>query len=208
MQNFRRAAYLLNLLLLAALAANAAWKPAPAPRFSGVPAAAVPSEEAGLVSEGETALEPEVQKALSSSATVARTYRSASGELIDFLMIGGTDREALHDPRSCLIGADWRILNDHLEEIPGTGVMARSCRIERPGEAYDVLYFYVVGSRTVHEATQIRMQMLASALIGRRGVPTHFLRFLQPAQADHGTMQRFAARMWTSLQPRLIQAGS
>ena len=131
---------------------------------------------------------------------------------MNFVLIGGTDRSALHDPRSCLIGAGMQIADDHLERLPGTDVEARACHaVGAPGvPGADMLYLYVVDGKVVNEVTQIRAAMLWSALLGRRGTPVYFLRFTRSLEADaqtnargHDRLGRFAAEMWTTLQPKL-----
>ncbi len=132
----------------------------------------------------------------------------------NFVLIGGTDRSALHDPRSCLIGAGMQLENDHLEALPGSSfhgqLQARAChavgsaRNDRRG-GIDILYLYVVNGKVVNQVTQIRAAMLWSALLGRRGTPVYFLRFTRALNPDpqaealgHARLQRFATEMWTT----------
>jgi hypothetical protein len=70
---------------------------------------------------------------------------------------------------------------------------------------------YLVNGRVVNQATQIRAAMLWSALLGRRGTPVYFLRVTRPLDSDprqealgHAAMLQFAAKMWKTLQPRLL----
>ena len=105
------------------------------------------------------------------------------------------------------------VQNDHLEELPGTGVDARACRAEDAANhrCFDVVYLYLVNGRVVNEATQIRAAMLWSALLGQRGTPVYFLRFTRPLCSDprldaqgHAALLQFASAMWNRLQPRLL----
>jgi len=210
MPNVRRMGYLLTLLIGAALATAMVWKPAPPPRFLGVGGADVPRALGGLRAASDDPV-PDVRAALSSAALLSRTY-AGGGDQINFVLIGGTDRTALHDPRACLIGSGMQIEGDHLERLPGTNVEARACHaVGSPGAGgADMLYLYVVNGRVVNEVTQIRAAMLWSALLGRRGTPVYFLRFSRsldegaPANArGHERLGGFAAKMWTALQPRL-----
>jgi hypothetical protein len=132
-------------------------------------------------------------------------------------MIGGTDRSALHDPRSCLTGAGWRIQDDRTETILGTEVQARRCRVvqDKASQSYELIYLYVVDGKIINEVTQIRGKMLLSALVGQRGTPTIFIRFMRPLapsesssepsrvrnESDSASLNAFAAEMWNTLRP-------
>ena len=215
MPNIRRMGYLLILLIGAALATAMTWKPAPPPAFLGVSGADVPRVVDGLRAASDDTVPDDVKAALASADLLQRTYVPAggmTGEPVTFVLIGGTDRTALHDPRSCLIGAGMQIEGDHLERLPGTDVMARACHaVGAPGAGgADMLYLYVVNGKVINEVTQIRAAMLWSSLLGRRGTPVYFLRFTRALSADaqenargHDAMGRFAAEMWGSLNPRL-----
>ena len=215
MPHIRRAGYLLILLIGAALATAMVWKPAPPPRFVGVTGQDVPRTLNGYECAVDDAVPAAVQAALSSADLLSRTYTengSLQGDSVNFVLIGGTDRSALHDPRSCLIGSGMQIENDHVERLPGTDVDARVCHAVGTDGAggLDILYLYVVNGKVVSQATQIRAAMLWSALLGRRGTPVYFLRFTRTLAADpqasawgHDSLQRFAAQMWRTLQPKL-----
>ena len=215
MPHIRRMGYLLVLLIGAALATAMVWKPAPPPAFVGVGGGDVPRALDGYRAASDDLVPDDTRAALSSADLLSRTYAPGGARdagLINFVLIGGTDRSALHDPRSCLIGAGMQIEGDHLERLPGTDVEARACHaVGAPGVAgADMLYVYVVNGRVVNEATQIRAAMLWSALLGRRGTPVYFLRFtrslLPDAGADargHNRLGAFAAAMWTALQSKL-----
>jgi hypothetical protein len=222
MPPLRRAAVVLILILLAANGAALAWRPAPPARFAGVTAAQIPEGVAGYQSLGDMPMPDDVKAALSSATLIARSYGASDGgdrTPIDFILIGGTDRSALHDPRSCLVGDGWRIENDRSETLPGAGsTPVRACRIvkdargDEPAAAYDMLYLYVVDGRVVERVTDIRARMLGAALLGRKGSPTYFLRFVRPASADaappdaeDGRLREFAAGMWSELRPTLTK---
>ena len=158
---------------------------------------------------------PEVKAALSSADLISRTY-TQNGDTMDFVLIGGTDRTALHDPRSCLVGAGWRLENDHTEALPGAGISVHACHAVgaagQPG--LDIVYLYVVDGRIIDQVTQIRAAMLWSALLGRKNTPVYFLRFTRPLsddaaqQADrHTQLEHFAAQMWTALRPKNYPRG-
>ena len=214
MPYIRRMGYFLTLLIGAALATAMVWKPAPPPRFLGVSGGEVPRLLGGYQAASEDLIPDDVRAALSSASLLSRTY-GRGGDRVNFVLIGGTDRTALHDPRSCLIGSGMQIEGDHLERLPGTDVQARACHaVGSPGSAgADMLYLYVIDGKVVNEVTQIRAAMLWSALLGRRGTPVYFLRFTRSLDADAGTnaqghdrLGRFAAEMWTTLEPKLRPA--
>ncbi len=209
-----RMGYFLALCIGAALLVSRLWNPVPPARFAGLGSGDIPRTVGGYAAGPDDAVPPDVQAALSSATMTSRTYRPAGNNAaVNFVLIGGTDRSALHDPRSCLIGAGMSVQNDHAELLPGTGIDARSCRAmdanNRAG--FDMIYLYLVDGRVVSEATQIRAAMLWSALLGRRGTPVYFLRFTRPIQSDprgdaqgHAALLQFASVMWNTLQPRLL----
>ena len=220
MPPIRRSAYLLALLTLGAVLLSLVWRPAPPTAFVGVTSADVPTTIGGWVSQGDYRIAPEVRVALSSADIVSRTYAArdaaSTDTLLDFVLIGGTDRNALHDPRSCLVGGGWRMDNDHVEPLPGTGADARACEAIGPpgGSNVDIVYLYVVDGRIRNAVTQIRAEMLASALLGRRNRPVYFLRVLCPLAADPTTRARnherlvaFATAAWTALAGKLGVGG-
>ncbi len=215
MPHVRRMGYLLVLIFAVALLTAATWKPAPPPRFLGVSGADVPRTLGGYAAPADDIVPADTRAALSSADMISRSYRApgAGGtDALNFVLIGGTDRSALHDPRSCLIGSGMQLGADHSEDIPGTGTEARSCHALGGGTGgYDILYFYVVNGRVINQVTQIRSAMLWSALLGRRGTPVYFLRFTRPLDPDpqadaagHARLTAFAARMWARLRPRLL----
>ena len=73
---------------------------------------------------------------------------------MSFVLIGGTDRSALHDPRSCLIGAGMQAGRMIIwKTLPGTAIQAvRSCHAisglnssasDSGSGGSDLLYLYV-----------------------------------------------------------------
>jgi hypothetical protein len=199
------------------------WRPLPPPTFVGLSAVQLPDRPAGFVTEGDFALPENVQAQLSSGDIVTRHYAQENNpaSFIEFYLIGGTDRTALHDPRGCLTGAGWKIQNDHTETLPGAtdksgaGVLARFCEASgggASGETYEILYLYVVDGQVVQQVTQIRWQMMLSALVGARHRPVYFcvmqrLRRADPIQdAEEGKqLRRFAGEMWQAMQLEKLQ---
>lgn len=217
MSHLRRSAYLLASLAAAAFAVSVLWNPAPPQQYTGLGKVRIPEAVADFRSRGDDPVSEQVRAALSAADLVSRTYTNGNGQSLQFTMIGGTDRSALHDPRSCLLGAGWRIEDERTQTIPGTGVSAQVCRIVRDStqDAYEVVYLYVVNKEIVTQVTQIRFQMLLSALIGRRGTPTVFVRFMRPVQKDDETdaasraqFLAFAGQMWNTLRGEMLSAGN
>ena len=212
-----RMGYLLVLLIGAALLTAMVWKPAPPPQFAGLGSGDIPRSLDGYVSGADDIIPGEVKDALASASLTSRTYqpgvqhRSQINDPLNFVLIGGTDRSALHDPRSCLIGAGMQVEGDHLERLPGTQIEARACHAVGGGGGFDMVYVYLVNGHVINDATQIRAAMLWGALLGRRGTPVYFLRFTRNLRADprdeaagHAAMLQFATDMWIRLQPRLM----
>lgn len=215
----RWGAWLLSGIAAAALLFSLLWKPAPPPRYEGLTAVRqrVPDQVAGFTLVGENPMSDAVKLALASADLLSTTYRAdATGQEVDFTLIGGTDRSALHDPRSCLIGGGWRIENDRVETISGTSIPIRVCRVVNDegangtaarGSGFEAMYLYVVNGRPIDQVTQIRSQMLVSALIGRKNTPVCFVRFMRPVladpQADAASRERFAgfvSQMWQTVR--------
>ena len=215
MSHIRRMAALLVLLVGSAFLTAMVWKPAPPAKFTGLKTQDVPRSIGGYDAPSDYEMTPEVKAALSSADIVSRTY-TQGGDAVDFVAIGGTDRTALHDPRSCLVGAGWRLEDDHTERLPSTAVTAHACHaVVQPGApSLDIVYLYVVDGKVINQVTQIRTAMLWSALLGRKNTPAYFLRFTRPLSdgasqqaADHARLEQFAAGMWTALQPKLVPGG-
>ncbi|MFM7319957.1 MAG: exosortase-associated EpsI family protein [Armatimonadota bacterium] len=211
MQNVRGTAHLLALIGAIVWTVSMVWRPAPPPKYAGlgkieerIPASI------GPYSRGEAnTFSKDVLNALAAADIVSYPYQSGTG-WFDLTLIGGTDRSALHDPRSCLVGGGWKIENDHIETIPGTNIQARVCRATGGGKRavdYEFLYVYVVGDQIINHVTQIRARMLMSALIGRKGTPVCFVRFQRPVPregvddpAEAARFRKFAGIMWNQLK--------
>ncbi len=207
MSQIRRMAYLLVLLFGGALLTAMVWKPAPPPVFHGIADSAVPLTVDGFTSSGDYPEPDSVKAALQSATVISRTYIK-DGQQLDFTLIGGTDRTALHDSRSCLIGAGSQVDAAHSEMLPGTTVEAQAYHVHTDGVTQDMVDWYVENGHIISQTSQIRAQMLVSALFGRRNDPIYFFRFMgtlpsdpQAAAAAHEHLMKFAADMWTTLQP-------
>lgn len=235
MSDVRRAAYLLNLFLLLTAVATLSWRSAPSAAAAGrPPAPAVPARIGAWAAQGDETLPEGAREVLATATVINRSYApEGSGNRaaeeaapIGFTLIGGTDRSTLHDPRSCFVGAGWRIENDHVEPLPGgsDAPRVRACRVTRDAsaadngggagpEAYNVLYFYLVDGKVVSDVTRIRAEMLWSAMVGQRDRTVYFLRFVQPVSsgapgsgAGDEDLRNFTRTMWQSVGPQLLRA--
>ena len=211
MPYIRRMGYLLAVVFAVALLTAMVWKPAPPPPFRGLSSNDVPREVGGYTAPTDYEMTPDVKALLQGADTVSRTYhRNQDG--IDFVLLGGNSRENLHDPRSCLTGAGWALAGDHTESLPGTDVDIHACHaVGMPGTpGFDVLYLYVVDGKRISAVSQIRMQMLIAALVGKQNAPVYMLRFMEPLASDpqtqaqvHTRLMAFASQMWTVMKPKL-----
>lgn len=209
MPQIRWMGYILSAIMATGLIVSKTWKPPVPEPFIGIKSGEVPRNIDGFYAPTDYEMTPETIAALQSADIVSRYYEKGPDK-IDFVLIGGTDRDALHDPRSCLVGAGWRLVDDHTETLPGTNVKVRVCRAEGlPDQpSFDIAYMYVVDHKLITEVTEIRAQMLLSALIGQKNKPVYFLRYMRPITgtgdpAEHEQLKDFAAGMWLALKDKI-----
>jgi len=214
-----RAAYLLSALLGVALIVSLVWKPAPAAQFHRIDAARIPMR-LGAYHGADEPLDEGTMEALYSAQVINRRYRSSVGPDIWFTLIGGADRDALHDPRSCIVGSGGRIDNDRVDVLPGAGLNVRMCdAIYQGSDGHDsavigdTIFFYVTRHGIVANATQIRAQLLLTAF-EQRGEPVFFFKCAAPMSADepadvrkleHQRLVQFASDMWRKTAPVLAE---
>ena len=220
MSKIRGSATVLAILFAGALILSGTWNPPAPERFVPIGGAQVPQTIMGYsaMQDAPTSVTDQMRAILSSANIVARSYipetSGSSGPPlpIEFVLIGGTNRDALHDPRSCLVGSGWTIENDRSEALLAGAkpLSAHYCRVTNltaPGKpAYDMLYIYVVDGKVIESATQIRAQMLTSALLGKKYTPVYYLRFLREVDSEGAAtstsqqeLRRFAEAMWQKL---------
>ena len=222
MQKIRRTGYFLILLMAAALTTAFVWRPAPMPRFTGLSSVDIPTQIEGFSSQ-VTLVDPETKAALASAEIASRRYTNSSGRDIDLVVIGGTDRSALHDPRSCLVGAGWKIDQDRVEQLSADGqasVPARTCiatltdATNNAKYGYDIVYLYVTHKRVIASATAIRWTLLESALLEQNDAPVYFIRLMTPLvegqghAAEHSSLIHFAAEFWKQTSPSILKGES
>ncbi len=220
MQKIRRAGYLLILLLVAAITTAFAWHPTPPARFTGLSSVPIPTT-LGQYQSQDQAVDAVTKAALNSADIVSKRYSDNSGDIVDMTMIGGTDRNALHDPRSCLVGGGWKLDNDRVEQLPdgrGGSIPARTCTaslsdssVNAGSSGYDILYVYVTHHRVIASATEIRMALLESALLEQDDSPVYFIRLIAPLDGTHdprtvhAALTAFAAQFWQRVSPSMLK---
>ncbi|MDR3709354.1 MAG: exosortase-associated EpsI family protein [Capsulimonadaceae bacterium] len=216
MPEIRRAGYFLIAILAIAAVLSFVWKPPAAAKFRSISENLVPFKIDGYSGRTETVSKSTLE-ALETAQLIDRQYVADDGFRVAFALIGGTDRDALHDPRSCLIGTGGVINNDRVEMLPGYRLNVRSCDVVYSGEdpsIADIVYFYFAKDGSVASATDIRMRLLSSALLFRRAEPIYFVRFMTPVsgnatsedrQASHARLLAFASRMWGAVGPMLAR---
>jgi hypothetical protein len=160
-------------------------------------------------------IDAETLSAIPSADIIERQYTAPSGTSIGVTVIGGTGRNQLHDPRSCLAGAGWQILNDHVETLPGTNISVRCCQVTNPTpeqrESDDIIYLYVVNCKPISSASTIRWTLLKSDLLGQSNEPVYFIRTVIPLSAStdgssaatdqHRELLSFTSSLWHVLSP-------
>lgn len=218
MSKVRWVGYLLACVVAAALLTAMVWKPAPPPRFEGLSNIPIPADVDGFQGRA-VPVDAQTREALTSAEVTAREYRAPDGTVVELTMIGGTDRSALHDPRSCLIGSGWLLTDDHVEYLQGSGTPVRVCRaLPGPNTGqpnYDVEYLYVSNRRVIASATQIRLALLEAALLEQNDAPVYYIRLMTPLPADpaaqakeHTQLHLFASRLWDEMGPALLKGES
>lgn len=222
MPHVRRMAVVLVLALIGALLIKVRFKPAPSALVT-IASADVPLAVAGYTSPPDDAetwkREAQAQVYISQSQVISRTYRAdadpGGSDRIDFLLVSGSGRTALHDPRLCLTGSGWRLSDARTESLPGTPIVMQRNEAATVSDVPDtsLTYFYIVKGRAISSPTEIRLALLGSALLGRDNAPIYFFRFIQPVNPDpavarrnHAHLQEFAAQMWRTLRPHLRAA--
>lgn len=214
MPEIRRSGYFLAAVLLIALVCSFVWKAPRAPRFERLPETIAPNHLLGF-SGRPAPVSAVTLEALENAQLIDRQYTSSDGFSIDFALIGGSDRDELHDPRSCLIGEGARIDNDRVEALSGTPLKVRACDVifgSDSASRADIIYLYFTKQGSISSATDIRVRLLSSALMFRQDQPIYFLRFMTPVpveaddedrRAIHCRLTGFASQMWRRIGPVL-----
>ena len=213
MSQFRGSAYILAAFVAVAFAISLMWNPPPSPKFVGIAAREVPDQMGTFAKLEDRELDEQTRDTLKSASLFSRLYgdANASHPPIDLTIIGGTDRDALHDPRSCLVGSGWELANDRLVPLPGTNVIAHMCVAESKAENQKnaMMYLYVVDGHIVNQVRDIRFEMGISALLGKKNRPVFFVRCMQQIPMDakddkeaEAQLAAFSAEVWKSMGDR------
>jgi hypothetical protein len=226
MSKIRWVGYLLTGVLAVGALTAFAWKPVPPAKFLGLSDAQVPMNF-GTYHGVKVPVDAVTQAALPSADIIERQYTCPNGDQITATIIGGTGRNQLHDPRSCLVGAGWQIENDHVERLPDTtgDIPVRSCQVSAQSSANsdpsnsssntDIIYLYVVNRKIVASASSIRWTLLKSDLLEQTDEPVYYIRTLMsmPPLTDgmsarsnqHRQLTQFTAALWKKLSPVIDQ---
>jgi hypothetical protein len=221
MPEIRRTGYFLAGLLALTLLTAFAWKPAPPAKFNGIAASQVPIH-IGDYTGVDVPVDANTKSLLATADIISRQYTSTDGSVINVTIIGGTGRNELHDPRSCLVGAGWQIENDHVEQLPSARPLSvRACQIAMGGgstgeanqssSANDMMYLYDVNRQTIASASAIRWTLLSSDLLGQSDVPVYFVRTVADISNlhdqsiensdEHRRLAQFTSQLWQNLEP-------
>jgi len=221
MPEIRRMGYLLTGLLAITLLSASLWKPAPPAKFVGLSASDIPLI-VGSYAGVDIPVDAETKAALPNADIIQRQYTGADNQIVDLTVIGGTGRNDLHDPRSCLVGAGWQIQNDHVETLPGAdNIPVRACQIVSgngaggdDAQAEDMVYLYVIHRHIVSSASDIRWALLTSDLL-QDDTPVYFVRSVialpQGAEssvdnaAQHRQLVDFTSNLWKVISPVIYQ---
>jgi hypothetical protein len=227
MPEIRRMGYILTAVLALTALAAFAWKPQPPGKFKGMASTAIPRMISGYRGVDQP-IDAATRAAIPSADIIDRRYENGDGQSIDVTVIGGTGRNELHDPRSCLVGAGWQIQNDRVEYLPSPGNIAvRACEISVPRQsdsmigdqaaAEDMLYVYVINKKTVASASAIRWDLLTSDLLEQNDNPVYFVRTVaalptanhnsQDNLAEHRQLEQFTAELWKAISPVIDRGG-
>ncbi|MBC8140654.1 MAG: EpsI family protein [Armatimonadetes bacterium] len=197
----RRTAFILAgafaLTIVAARLIPAPDSVAPTPPAAPLPQKLGADFASGRVTDETTSATRAMLAAQTQIAT--RTYRDAHGQTLQVIRIIGSDRNALHDPRSCLAGVGWRIEDDRTETA--NGVSVRVCRLVGEGNRVPLLVAYgYVGENgaVIADPSAIRAKLLYQALVGGAAKSLIFLRLITPdtsgqPQAARGRLRSLAA---------------
>ena len=207
-------AVILVFALVGALAIKMHWKPYQS-AIVRLKEADVPLAAAGYVAppdgDWNHSQENVAEQYIQQSQVITRIYRNGSDE-INFLLVSGSGRTALHDPRLCLTGSGWRLSDAHTEALPGTPIVMQQNEAATVSALPDtsLTYFYIVNGKSISSPTEIRFALLGSSLLGRDNAPIYFFRFIQPinpdpaqAKRNHAHLLSFAAEIWRDVQPKL-----
>jgi hypothetical protein len=129
MSEIRRMGYILTGLLGLTVLTAFIWKPAPPAKFNGIAGSELPMT-IGSFTAINVPVDAQTRAAIPSADIIQRQYTDPRGFSVNVTVIGGTGRNQLHDPRSCLVGAGWQIQDDHVEDLPDSDkTPARACEI-------------------------------------------------------------------------------
>lgn len=155
-------------------------------------------------------LPKDVQEVLKPSRVINRIYKSANGG-IQFFMTAGNGRKVFHDPHTCALGSNARVVDVGVVDIPtkyGTiRVQESHYKYTDIPDEFIMMFCYVVEGTVVQRTEQVRNKMIWQMLFGDSGKPSYFLRFTQQLpgtdKAYRNQMIEFISGMWNEVGPVL-----
>jgi EpsI family protein len=184
------------------------------------PAAAVAEAEAANITIGaptqldawqagdDEPLDEETRKAVAADATVNRTYRAPTGELIG-LYIAAYARQrpgvSIHSPLHCLPGTGWNVLSDDVVPMAAGGTTGEIRRLVavRDRARTLILYWYDIDGRMVASDVMSRLYLLHDSVrFGRNSAA--LVRLVVPMRdGDNGRAERQGVAFLRTLVPHL-----
>lgn len=152
----------------------------------------------------------DVQEVLNPSRVINRTYKSAQGG-VQLFITAGNGRKVFHDPHTCALGSNARVMDVRVLDIPtehGT-IRVQESRykyIDMPDE-FVLMFFYVVEDQVVQRTEQVRNRMIWQMLMGDSGKPSYFIRATQlmpgTEEVYRQQMIEFLTGLWNAIGPIL-----
>ncbi|HLK56693.1 MAG TPA: exosortase/archaeosortase family protein [Chthonomonadaceae bacterium] len=158
-------------------------------------------------------LPKEAQDALSPSRVINRDYAGSDGSILHLFITAGNGRKTFHDPHACSMGADARLTDQELVDIPSSQGTLRVLetyyqKADQPYE-YIMMYCYVIENKqVVHSKEDMRNAIIRQMVFGDAGKPSYFIRIMHlSAGVDHNKReqtQRFISALWEQIEPVIM----
>lgn len=155
-------------------------------------------------------LPKDVQEVLKPSRIINRMYNSERGR-VQLFMTAGNGRKVFHDPHTCALGANARVVDFQIVDIPtkyGTlRVQESHYKYTETPDEYIMMFCYVVEGTVVQSTEQVRNKMIWQMLLGDSGKPSYFLRVTQRYSGTNSTLRKqmtqFITGLWNDIGPVL-----
>lgn len=209
MSKICRAGYLLTSILIVAALLSFLPQRSRGSDYEAIPENTIPMK-IGNYTGISLVVPEETKRTLKPAQVIDRQYNSINDGSVDFALVFGENRDALHDPRACLLGAGGTIADDR-EEILTEGIKVRSCRVTFSGErksSLQIIYFYLTREGIVSSPTKIRSKLLWDSLALGRKEPVYFLRFViqdDGSAETHQKLRDFVCEAWSATHKKLMK---